>query len=204
MNPRVGIIDYECGNIGSLVKAFSFIECDVQIIQDGKINNCSHLVLPGVGSFSQGSKYIFKSKNLLNVITSHFKEGKPLLGICLGYQLFSKKGIEGGLSKGFGFVDADCKHLSEIMDTRTIKIPNVGFHRVSSDTSTLNLKNNCYYFVHSYALEFKKVPQSVQKIALGKKEINIGFQLNNLWGFQFHPEKSQILGLNLLKEFISI
>ena len=205
MNPKVGIIDYNCGNLGSIKKAFSFVGCDSKIIRDTDKNNCSHLVLPGVGSFKKGSDYIFKiSKSLEETTLSHFAKEMPLLGICLGYQLFSKKGTEGGLSKGFGFLEADCEHLSKIIDPNEIKIPNVGFQKLSYDSSHLNLKDNCYYFVHSYALTFKNPPQNVQKIIIGGKELIIGFQHNNLWGFQFHPEKSQLKGLDLLKKFIAI
>ena len=91
MNPKVGIIDYNCGNLGSIKKAFSFIGCETKIIRDTDKNNCSHLVLPGVGSFKKGSDYIFKiSKSLEETTLSHFAKEMPLLGICLGYQLFSK------------------------------------------------------------------------------------------------------------------
>ena len=205
MNPKIGIIDYECGNIGSLVKAFKYINCETIILKDNEINtNFSHLVLPGVGSFKKGSEYLFNSKNLKKLIFDHHQKGNPLLGICLGYQLFSNSGEEGGFSKGLGFLDAECLHLSKLIDASRIKIPNVGFQKISSDTSNLNLISKCYYFVHSYCLNFNKIPKTYQTIVAGQEELYIGVQINNLWGFQFHPEKSQIMGLELLKKFTEI
>ena len=106
-------------------------------------------------------------------------------------------GEEGGFSKGLGFIDAECLHLSKLIDASQIKIPNVGFQKISSDTSNLNLISKCYYFVHSYCLNFNNIPKTYQTILAGQEELYIGVQINNLWGFQFHPEKSQIMGLEL-------
>ena len=201
----VGILDYGAGNHSSVVKSFEYLEAKVEIISNPKnIKYCSHIVLPGVGSF-------FKVINLIKKYEwdSHIKEfqkeGKPILGICLGMQMLFTRSSEDGESKGLDLIPGDIDRFSFDTSINKLRIPHVGFNTVTISKESFlfkNLSNELdFYFTHSYRAI------CADNFISGKAEYGEEFaaavEKGCVFGTQFHPEKSQINGLNLLKNFLN-
>jgi len=200
------IIDYGMGNLRSIEKALRKINADFIIsnkIED--IESATHLILPGVGFFEEGMKNLEKLK-LLEVIKSQvINKKKPILGICLGMQLLFKDSEEGNVN-GIGLIDGHVKKFK--FETSELKIPHVGWNEVfGGDFSKIKIfkgieEHSNFYFVHSYyAILNEKVQCSFTDY--GSNFIS-AIQKENIYGTQFHPEKSQRKGLEILKNFVSI
>lgn len=200
----ITIIDIQIGNIGSVTRALKFLKCKY-IVTDKKedIENATKILFPGVGSFAEASKKL-ESSGLKEVIKEQVLVKKtPILGICLGMQLFAKEGYEGGKFPGFGFIDAEVKLIEA--KKHNLRLPHMGWNNLSS--SNLRLLNGtkestCFYFVHSYEMKLNEnIPHVTTDygsdiIAMVEKE--------NIYATQFHPEKSQEQGLKILKNFIEL
>ncbi|PIF03807.1 MAG: imidazole glycerol phosphate synthase subunit HisH [Arcobacter sp.] len=200
------IIDYKMGNLRSVQKAFEKVGVDAIISHDHKtILKASKLVLPGVGAFKDGMKYL-QELGLIEILNKKVIEEKtPLLGICLGMQLLAKKSTENGETLGLGFIDAEVVKFK--FDVKHLKIPHVGWNEISYQKEKSNLFKDIenrkdFYFVHSYYFK----PNEEVTIAT----TNYGFEFtsaiakNNIFATQFHPEKSQSDGLQMLKNFWEI
>ena len=194
------------GNLRSVQKAFEKIGCNAIISKDSKtILNATKLVLPGVGSFKDGMKNL-KELGLIDILNQKVMVDKiPLLGICLGMQLLSNKSYENGETTGLGWIDAEI--LKFKFNFQELKIPHVGWNEISfSENKNLlfhNVENNKdLYFVHSFFF------QDNEKVTIATT--NYGFKFtsainkNNIFATQFHPEKSQTDGLQILKNFWEI
>ena len=197
----IGIIDYGLGNLSSVLNAFSTINCRAEIFDNPKdINKYKHLVLPGVGSFEAGIKAL-KVKNWPEGIYEHVELKKPLLGICLGMQLLFTKGEEYGIHDGLGLIKGVVKKI-ELKSH--LKLPHVGWNNLinmKSHPLLKDIKNNIdFYFVHSHVC----IPENNNSIFA---ECNYGntfvacVSKQNIFGTQFHPEKSASPGITLLKNF---
>ena len=197
----IGIIDYGLGNLSSVLNAFDSINCPAEIFNNPKnIKKYKHLVLPGVGSFEAGIKAL-KTKSWPEAIYEHIELKKPLLGICLGMQLFFSRGEEYGVHEGLGLIKGVVKkiHLKN-----NLKLPHVGWNNLLNMKSHPLLKgikdNIDFYFVHSHACH----PEDKDSILA---ECNYGdtfaacVSKKNIFGTQFHPEKSAPSGIILLKNF---
>ena len=197
----IGIIDYGLGNLSSVLNAFNSINCRAEVFDNPKdIKKYMHLVLPGVGSFEAGIKAL-KTKNWPEAIYEHIELKKPLLGICLGMQLFFSRGEEYGVHEGLGLIKGVVKkiHLKN-----NLKLPHVGWNNLLNMKSHPLLKgikdNIDFYFVHSHACH----PEDKDSILA---ECNYGdtfaacVSKKNIFGTQFHPEKSAPSGIILLKNF---
>jgi glutamine amidotransferase len=201
---KIVIVDYGMGNIRSLSNALKFLKYNPIVTNNIKlIQNSDILFLPGVGSFAQAMKNI-RDNNLEEAIIHAVKERKiPFMGICLGMQLLANNGFEDGLTKGLGLVDGEIIELSD----KTCRVPHVGFNEVVHGNSNqiFNGINESadFYFTHSYHFKVNDNSNILCRTNYGNNFIS-GVIKDNIFGFQFHPEKSQYNGLKLLNNFCSI
>jgi glutamine amidotransferase len=214
MNKKVTIIDYGVGNLLSLKRAFQAIDVDTIITNNTKkIVNSSYVILPGVGAFKNAMKFI-NQLGLLDAIKQIAKKGTPLLGICLGAQLLLDGSEEFGYTPGLKIIKGNVK---SILDYRThnkkIIIPHMGWANIylknnTSDIKKFFLKNinrdDSFYFVHSYVSKTTHIEDTHYITKYEGIEITAIHGKENIYGFQFHPEKSGKSGLKLLKNFLVI
>ncbi|MCT4598247.1 MAG: imidazole glycerol phosphate synthase subunit HisH [Vallitalea sp.] len=198
---KIGIIDYGMGNLGSISNALKYIGVEWIISSDIKeLENTDKLILPGVGAFGDAIKQL-KEKELDYFIHKSVKKEKPLLGICLGMQLLFNSSKEHGNHKGLEILDG------EIVKFNTdLKVPHMGWNKLNINKREPLYKglpdNSNVYFVHSYHLETSK--DIVSATTYYGKQIQISAQENNVYALQFHPEKSGVIGLKILSNFVSI
>jgi imidazole glycerol-phosphate synthase subunit HisH len=197
----IAVVDYGLGNLRSVAKAIEEAGAEAVISSQPKvIDSACAVVLPGVGAFSRGMENLNKS-GLIKVILKSVQDGKPFLGICLGLQLLFEKSYEHKLCKGLGLIKGEVDKLSG-----KIKIPHMGWNTVKLKSSPLfkGVPDNSYfYFVHSYAVEPKDKQVIISTTDYGKK-FTSGINYRNIFGVQFHPEKSGALGLKVLKNFVNL
>ena len=198
---KVSIIDYGTSNLFSIANAFKKIGATTEITSNkNDIKNSDYLVLPGVGSFCQGMMNL-KKKKLIEVIIRHINSKKPFLGICLGFQLLFNHSYEFKKTKGLSVLKGK---VLEFPRNKVNVIPHVGWNTVNVLKKKYGfIKNNdFYYFVHSFYVlpENKKMIYSTTKIDNFKFCSSIIYK--NIFGCQFHPEKSGKQGLNFLKNFL--
>jgi glutamine amidotransferase len=202
----IAIIDYNMGNVRSIFNALQYIGQDSVVTSDSKvIDEASHLILPGVGAFGDAIKNL-KERGLIEILNQQvLQKGKPFLGICLGLQLLAKIGNEYGCHEGLGWIDAEVIKFD--FDGIKLKIPHVGWNDVTPKIEHplfANLKKGqfTFYFVHSYHI----VCHQEQNIA-ATCDYGINFTAcvtkDNIFATQFHPEKSQDNGLQILQNFIN-
>ena len=200
---KILIIDYGMGNLFSVKSAFNYIGAEVEISQEvSDILNHEYIVLPGVGSFFRAMKKIRK-RGIDEAINNAIKENNSkILGICLGMQLLGKNSTEDGLSDGLNLVDNEVK----IIEASRVKVPHIGFDKVCFPKGWNLFKNinndSAFYFVHSYKM-LNQVDLPNVAICNYGGEFVAAFQSGNIYGTQFHPEKSQSNGLQLIANFIS-
>ena len=204
---KIIVIDYGMGNILSVLNALNYLGFNYAVTSNPNIIfKAKKLILPGVGSFYRAMK-ILKSKNIDKAIRDNILNKKgQILGICLGMQLLAKKGQEGGKTNGIGLIDGEVKKFSQIKEK--FKIPHVGFNEVQFPKKSILYKNldktkNNFYFVHSYTLNIPSKFKNTN-IAYCKhgKDFIASFEYKNIFGTQFHPEKSQKNGLHILRNFL--
>ena len=194
------IIDYGLGNLGSVKNALDKLGVDSMVSKSVKdIEKATGLVLPGVGSATEGMKNLRKS-GLNKVILKQIKLKKPILGICLGMQLLFFLSEEGN-TECLNVIEGKVKRFNN-----KLKVPQIGWNQVKQKPSKLflGIKDKSYfYFVHSYYCQ-----ASEEKIIRGSTDYGINFtsviEDKNIFGVQFHPEKSGENGLKLLKNFVDI
>ena len=207
---EIVIIDYGIGNVRSIFNAFSNQGLDPILSNDSEaILKADGLVLPGVGAFSHAMKNL-KKYGLIDVIKDYAKTGKPLLGICLGMQLLLEGSEEFGFTDGIGLVKGKVVKLP--LDKLNItKLPHISWANIDTkivkwDNTILNdihLKSDMY-FIHSFAANI----ENENEILSETKYLDITFcsslKKGNIYGCQFHPEKSSKEGLKIIKNFIKI
>ena len=193
----IGLVNFGLGNLGSIVNCYEKLNIKIKILNNSsEIENVSHLILPGVGSFRVGMNNLKKFKWDLEIF-KHVEKNKPLLGICLGMQLLFEKGEEDGNNTGLGLIKGK---VSKIVD-KTQKIPIVGWKglQVIKEHRLLNKVRTSadFYFVHSYEC---KIKNNLNLIAMSENFVAC-VASNNIFATQFHPEKSPPNGINILKNF---
>ena len=199
----IAIIDYGVGNLFSLTSSFKAIGEEVIITSDVEvIKKADKLILPGVGAFGDASKKLFDS-GLDKVILEQVKNKKPLLGVCLGMQMLFNESHEFGIHKGLGLIDGKVVYI-DLPDN--YKIPHIGWNALQFKKESPILKyineNDFVYFVHSYhAVDCDKSLVATTDYGM---EITAIVQSDNVYGCQFHPEKSGEVGLKILKAFAEI
>jgi glutamine amidotransferase len=201
---KVIIVDYGMGNVGSVLNMFKRIGVEAEITADLlKISEAEKILLPGVGAFDHAMRRIIDS-GLKDVLDKKALVDKtPILGICLGMQLLTR-GSEEGILPGFGWIAADTIKFPQMAG---LKVPHMGWNLVKPITSCALTKglssDSRYYFVHSYHVKVDNVENSILKTTHGI-EFDSGIHSNNIYGTQFHPEKSHRYGMELLKNFSEI
>ncbi len=196
------IVDYGVGNLFSLVSSFKAIGVSAVVSGDKEvIRSADKIVLPGVGAFGDASDKLFNSR-LAEVVIEQANKGVPLLGICLGMQLLLEKGYEYGEHKGLGLIKGNIKPISEVIP-KGYKIPHIGWNALKLlDKSNQLFKyikeGDFVYFVHSF---YGADCNSVVATAEYGAELTAVVAKDNVFGCQFHPEKSGEVGLKILKAF---
>ncbi len=201
----ITIVDYGMGNLGSVLNMFKRIGVDSEITADlGKIKEATKLLLPGVGAFDNAMKLI-NGSGLREVLDYKVLEEKvPVLGICLGMQLLTLESEE-GKEKGLGWINAKTTKFN--FEDNQLKIPHMGWNRVFSNqpnplTDQLPEEPR-FYFVHSYYVKVTNEEDSILKTHYGF-DFDSGIHHDNVYGAQFHPEKSHKFGMKLLENFSKI
>jgi len=209
---KITIIDYGCGNILNLVRAINFIGYEAEVTHDkNKIINSSHVILPGVGAFGNAMEQI-KKYELSNTILEYAKSNKPLLGICLGMQILFTESYEFGIHKGLGLIEGKVIKISNEKN-KEIKIPHIGWNEIYPKNNKSEWKNKIlensligksFYFVHSFICLTKDINSTIAVCNYSDIYIPAVVVSNNIFGCQFHPEKSSDNGLAFLKFFCKI
>jgi len=202
------IINYGLGNLGSHQNMLKKIGAkDVVISSDTEvINKADKLILPGVGSFNNGIKKL-KELNIIETLNKKVLIDKtPILGICLGMQLMCNSSEEGD-SQGLSWINTEVKKFNKIYDNKEYKIPHMGWNTVEIKKETVLFDNSDdsekrFYFVHSYYVPEVSDCDIITKTNYGIDFVSC-FQKNNIFGAQFHPEKSHKFGMNFYKNFIN-
>lgn len=200
------IIDLQVGNIGSVVKAIKHLGADYELItMPEQLVGATKIILPGVGSFTASSNKLYAS-GFVEALNKHVLILQtPVLGICVGMQLLANEGVEGGRAKGLGYIDAVVKRINSFNDT--LIVPHMGWNDVNTKDLSLfdGIKDrSCFYFVHSYAM--KILNQEGLDIAFTDygEDVVAYVRKDHIHGAQFHPEKSQAVGLQFLRNFIDL
>ena len=205
---KITIVDYGSGNVLSAQKSFIKIAKDnnieVDVLISKKINdvkNSTHIVIPGQGAFSTCMNGLKKTDGLIDELSEFaLIKKKPFLGICVGMQMLAKMSEENGDHDGLGWIDGQIK----LLPGDNLKLPHMGWNLVIPTNSKYNnliSTKNDYYFVHSYYFECADKDNILAETKYGTNFASIVGK-ENIYGVQFHPEKSSSQGLNLLKEFI--
>jgi len=198
--PTISIVDYGVGNLRSVKKALERAGAKTVITSDQEdLRRSDAIVLPGVGAFREAMKNVLPIAELLKVLV---KDGAPTLGICLGLQLLFTRSVEGGKTRGLDLIKGDVLKLPD-----NVKLPHIGWN-------TLEIARECpilqdvadrsyVYFVHSYFSNPVSPGDEIAYTKYGMKFPSVVAR-GNLFGTQFHPEKSSRVGLKILKNFVSM
>ncbi|MER8691776.1 imidazole glycerol phosphate synthase subunit HisH [Mesorhizobium opportunistum] len=211
---RVAIIDYGSGNLRSATKAFeraareAGIEAEIDLTADAeRVRTADRIVLPGVGAYADCAAGLRAVDGMWEAVEDvAIAKGRPFLGICVGMQLMSERGLEKTVTNGFGWIAADVKEIAPA--DPALKIPQIGWntielrrqHPLFSGIPT-GPEGLHAYFVHSYHLDARKADE-VLAVADYGGPVTAAVARDNLAGTQFHPEKSQALGLALITNFL--
>lgn len=202
ISKKIAIIDYGFGNQASVANAIQYLNYEAEIINEpNKASNYTHLILPGVGSFKKGMDEI-KKRSWDITLKKFNKENKKILGICLGMQLLFSHGDEDGGSDGLSFFEGTCAKLKTL---KNYPIPHIGFNSVLHDGNEIwdGIDNKSYlYFVHSYAIKETDSKNKYAFTEYGNEKFISYIENKNIYGAQFHPEKSHFTGLKFLKNFL--
>jgi glutamine amidotransferase len=202
---RVAIVNYGMGNLASVRRAFEDIGADAFIAdRPAAIGNANRLVLPGVGAFSDGMQSLREHGWVDGLRAAVLEQRYPLLGICLGMQMLASRSYEGGVNEGLGLVPGEVRRLDAL--GCDLRIPHVGWNEVRFRTCDAIVDGipdaSDFYFVHSYGL----VPEHNEHLLATTPygcEVAALVRNGNVFGCQFHPEKSSKAGRQLLKNFMS-
>jgi len=206
----IAIVDYGMGNLKSVAKAFEHLGAPARIVTKPKeLARAEKVVVPGVGAFKPAMQNL-KKDGFLPALDACAKTGRPLLGVCLGVQLFFDYSYEGGKTRGLGFLKGEAVHFKTAFQKRRIalKVPHIGWNQLELTAHGRQCpllkgvrEGEFVYFVHSYFV----LPAS-RAIIASRTDYGISFASmvwqDNIFGIQFHPEKSHTAGLRMLENFI--
>ena len=196
---KIGIINIPNCNTTSIYHTMTLFSNDVAAIDSCKeIKSKDTIILPGVGNAYSVSKFLEKN-GYFDEIKEFENKNKKIIGICLGMQMLFKDLNEGGNSKGFGFFSSEVLEISKINKLKT----NIGWRKIKSIDKNFLENENYYYFCHSYYVNINDEDYSFLKCVTEENpRIPAIIQKNNIFGLQFHPEKSQKKGIMLIKKFL--
>ncbi|WP_243388232.1 imidazole glycerol phosphate synthase subunit HisH [Bacillus kexueae] len=198
----IGIIDYGMGNLFSVSKALERLQVSYFVSGNREeLKRASAYILPGVGSFNDAMQ-LLNEQELSSFLQEGVENGKSLLGICLGMQLLFEESVENGLSKGLGLIGGKIERIPN----STLKVPHMGWNQLSYHSPHPLLKDveeGYVYFVHSY---YAKPTDSTVVLASAQYGVQVPAVVGkgNVFGTQFHPEKSSKLGMAILRNFVSL
>jgi len=210
MKKNICIIDYGVGNLLSIERSIQKLGYTVKVSNDKKtILDSSHLILPGVGAFGKAIETIRKL-NLDETLKEYVKKGKFIMGICLGMQLLCSESEEFEINKGLNLIPGKIISLKEIINKKNIKIPNIGWSTLLR--KNIEIKNQFYddinekdtfYFIHSFVAKTDVKYQAFNSLYY-EVEFQAAINKNNIYGVQFHPEKSGRSGLKIINNFLNL
>ncbi len=212
----IGVINYKYCNFYSIFSKLDILSSNIRIVERASdLVKCDKIVIPGTGSASMAMSYL-KKKGFVDEIKNFYRKDKYILGICLGMQIFFNRLHEGKQTIGLNFFDSDVVSLEKEQKI----ITNTGWRKLVQNTlsENLNIDNDIYnnkqfYFCHSFYVSIKKEEQKFVKYSTTLKDgisnncINLipsVVEKDNILGFQFHPEKSQRIGMKALSEFVNL
>lgn len=197
------IVDYGIGNLNSIVNSCNRLDVAPIVSSDPKIIlGASKLLLPGVGHFTQCMKNLLESGLVATLEKKVFEQKTPLLGICVGMQMLTKKSEEGNHA-GLGWIDAETVRFSFPETSDSMRIPHVGFNTVEHLPSALfrHVSEPRFYFTHSFHVTCANSDDVLGRTMYGYSFAS-AIHRDNIYGVQFHPEKSHLAGVELFKSFI--
>ena len=205
----IAVIDYGMGNLGNVQRALKVCGAKSTLCTTpASLKRAQKIILPGVGAFPDAVKELKRIK-LWDALKDEAAEGKPLLGVCLGYQLLFTSSHEGGKKiKGLDLIPGDVTRFPKTeYRKKRLKVPHMGWNKLKQSKKSRLLKgvkdDDYFYFVHSFFPKPKRSKDILGKTPYGKLFAS-AVERKNIFGFQFHPEKSQDAGLRILKNFIAL
>lgn len=202
MTPKFKIVDYGSSNLRSVYNAIKRLDVECKFAATpSDLREADAIILPGVGAFAHAMDNLDASGIRDALENEVVNKGKPFLGICLGMQMLANHSEEGEGRRGLGWIDGSVKHLDHTISEH---VPNIGWRFIISDHESpmfdgLTVEKRCFYFVHSYALECDE--NMIEGRCRGNEKIVAAIRHQNLFGTQFHPEKSAHAGHQLLSNF---
>jgi glutamine amidotransferase len=199
----ITVIDSGIANIGSVLAAMKRIGASVEVTADAvAVRSARALLLPGVGAFADGVESL-RRHDLIEPVLAAAAAGKPILGICLGMQLLADAGEEFGDHKGLGLLPGRVRKLPAGLG----RIPNIGWCDLTARPGARLFRGiedrSSFYFVHSYHMNCACPSDATGTIVFGDTPVTVAVERDNIFGVQFHPEKSQDVGLAVLANFVS-
>jgi glutamine amidotransferase len=204
---KITVVDYGLGNVHSVMKAVRSVGGDVVLAsRPDEVRTAERLVLPGVGAFADGVKGLTQ-RNLWDPLLAYLEGGRPFLGICLGMQLLLDESEEFGRHRGLAVIPGT---VSAILPANGLKVPHVGWNRIfpvgsgweGSVLAPLE-SGTMMYFVHSFTAIPRHEQHRLADADYGGRRISAAVHKENVWGCQFHPEKSGEAGLEVLRQFLA-
>jgi len=204
---KIVVINTNTSNITSVVNAFKYVGADVLVSDEAEvILRADKAIIPGVGSFSAGYNGLVKNKLVDTIRQIAVKQEKPVLGICLGMQMLATASEEGGDYKGLDLIPGRVKKLKN--DQPEYRIPNIGWCdvRLNRENVLINEYDKIlsFYHIHSFYFDCDNNDHVVGTIIFSGKDVPVMVQRKNVFGVQFHPEKSHECGLELLSNFVKL
>lgn len=209
---KVAIVDYKSGNLHSASKAFARaadeagIDVDVIVTAEAEtVAAADRIVLPGVGAFGHCRDALAAVPGMWDAVDNSVKSGRPFFGICVGMQLMATRSLEFGEQKGFGWIAGDVEQID--VGATDLKVPHMGWNELELGNAPhpvlAGLPNHAHaYFVHSFHLKAANQNEIVATTDYGGP-VTAAVARDNLFGTQFHPEKSQAVGLQIISNFLS-
>ena len=201
----IAVIDYGVGNMFSIQSSFAKIGAEAVVTSDKKmIEQADRIMLPGVGAYADAERKLRES-GLGELVKEEVKKGKPVMGICLGMQLLFEKSYEYGEHEGLGILKGEVIPMKGYID-KGLKVPHIGWNALQIEKESQLLRNckqgEFVYFVHSYFATNCKESR-IASVEYGKA-LTASVERDNVFGCQFHPEKSGEVGLRILQNFCSV
>lgn len=204
MSGKIAIVDYGVGNLFSLTSSFAAIGAEVKVTANPEdLRAAERIVLPGVGAFGDAAEKLRASGLAEPLLEEARRGGKPILGVCLGMQLLFERGFEYGEHEGLGLIPGEVRPIAEVIPAG-LKIPHIGWNALHLTENPCPLftsikEGDCVYFVHSYSAHCPN--EFITATTEYGAELVAAVQRGNVYGCQFHPEKSGDVGLNILRMF---
>lgn len=208
---RVTIVDYGIGNLLSVQRACEYWGSEVDFTDSSSgIDHAEHLILPGVGAFADGMAGL-QQKGLIAPIQKYAAQNRPFMGICLGMQMMLEEGEEFGRHEGLGIIPGTVTKIADSgIDGRVHKIPHIGWNALLENTNWQGtilqevVPGSAAYFVHSFTAMPTNESNRLADCRYNGRVISAAIHEGNLYGCQFHPEKSGQVGLKIIRSFLSL